>query len=597
MLAKSAEEVYQSQFHVFMLESNDPMVLLDTIGHPPQPPAADIPQLVESLTPQSELTHSKPAGETQSLWYQSLPSFVMPPTPNLTVDDLIFIRSKGALTIPDIELQDALIRAYFEHVHPLLPLVNVEDFIESITEGNESKSQISLLFLQAVMFAGSTYVEIDFLKSAGFASRKEARKAYYQKVRILYDFDCESDSLAIIQALLLMTFWYDGVDNNKDMWYWMDVAVGQAFAHSLNVDSRLSTSNMSLSVHRLRRRVWWSCFIRDRLTSFGMKRPPRIRDEHHNVPMLEPADFRSEHLPVRNHERTNRVCSYFGDEDRRTTLARLCIAQTNLCKCLKPGPASFSQARVESLSESPLTSLSPPVSDRTFAACQRDLLEWYDTLCHGDKYQPILANEIRTDGSANLELNRSVLHMIYYAGVLGLHRSRVYNSGVSTGEQELSKTFIQHSAKRISEITSNIEQLGLDRFLPMTAMSTTISAISVHLREIRGDFSADIFSAQENYQRCTRVLQSMKEIHCAAGLAKLATEFAVLDPSQDGATAFNLASNLLDETVAWTGRLDFPSTDDQLMVPDQIGTPILMQGSSGMSPFEPYFGNLCGENV
>ncbi|UPK96888.1 hypothetical protein LCI18_007823 [Fusarium solani-melongenae] len=512
-------------------------------------------------------------------------------------DDLVFLRSKGALTIPDTDQQDALIWAYLEHVHPLLPLINVEDFIQSITEGNDTQSQASLLFFQAIMFAGSAYVELSVLKKAGFKSRKEALKAFYRRVRILYDFDIESDVLAVIPSLLLMTFWCGGADGNKNTWYWMDIAVSQVFRHSLNVDPELGKSTMAPSVLKLRRRIWWSCFIRDRLTSFGMKRTPRIRDEYFNVPMLEISDFRSEDSVGKNLARLQRVCSYFGNENRRTTLARLCIAQVSLCRCLRYTGAAPLPQQPDGFTM--LSSIDPmlPLDDRSFAVCQRDLLEWYDTLCHGDKYQPILADDIHADGSANMELNRAVLHMVYHAGILDLHRSRIYNAGVTPCEMELSKTFVQHSAKRISKITSNIQDLGLDRFLPMTALSTTISAISVHLKEIRGEFVADILNANENYQRCLRVIESVKEIYCAADFVQVATEFSVLGLDQNDRSSNPVASWDFGQASAWDGTLGVSPVGEQFVVPDCIESGVAIPNPLGLLPFERFLEGLDGENV
>lgn len=102
----------------------------------------------------------------------------------MPLEDVEFLQAKGALTIPDTALREALIKAYLEHVHPLLPVINIEDFVESLIEENDLNLKISLLFLQAVMFAGSAYVDWSLLAEAGFKSRKEARATLYQRVRV-----------------------------------------------------------------------------------------------------------------------------------------------------------------------------------------------------------------------------------------------------------------------------------------------------------------------------------------------------------------------------------------------------------------------------
>lgn len=383
--------------------------------------------------------------------------------------------------------------------------------------------------------------------------------------QLLYDFNCETDGVAIIQALLLMTFWYEEPDNHKNTWHWMDTAISQAFSQELHVDPILSGS-ISVTAQRLRRRVWWSCFMRDRLISLGMKRRSRIRDDDFNVTMLEPADFRSEHLDGKKPDRTDFVCSYFHDENRRTTLARVSIAQVSLCRCLKPSMASQLAIRPGNISMLSALDGILPANGQFLAACHRDLLEWYDELYHGDKYQPISASDIHADGSANLELNRAVLHMIYHTGVLALHHSRVYDPGLPVSDIELAKVFVQHSAKRISEMTRNIEEHGLNRFLPMSAVSTTIAAIMVHLLELRGTLQANTVNAQENYHRCKRVMQSMKEMYVSTNVSKASTEFQILNAEfeEDIDLFWNPSNQGGSET--WEDLFEIPHADDETQI-------------------------------
>lgn len=123
-------------------------------------------------------------GKSRPTCLQPMPCFVKPLPINMAVEDMEFLQSKGALTILDTTLREALIQAYLEHVHPLLPVINIEDFVESLIEDNNFNAKVSLLFLQAVMFAGSAYVDLGLLAAAGFKTRKEARTTLYQRVRV-----------------------------------------------------------------------------------------------------------------------------------------------------------------------------------------------------------------------------------------------------------------------------------------------------------------------------------------------------------------------------------------------------------------------------
>jgi len=98
-------------------------------------------------------------------------------------DDVQYLQKKGALTVPETRLRNELLRSYVEYVHPFMPLLELKDFLYPI-ERNDGTEVISLLLFQAVMFAGSAFVDIRFLNSQGFENRKEARKVFFQRARV-----------------------------------------------------------------------------------------------------------------------------------------------------------------------------------------------------------------------------------------------------------------------------------------------------------------------------------------------------------------------------------------------------------------------------
>ena len=66
---------------------------------------------------------------------------------------------------------------------PFLPVLDLGEFLEA-TKGEAGTKKISLVLFQAVMFAGSAFVDIHKLHSEGFATHKHARSAYYERVRV-----------------------------------------------------------------------------------------------------------------------------------------------------------------------------------------------------------------------------------------------------------------------------------------------------------------------------------------------------------------------------------------------------------------------------
>ncbi|CAK7235167.1 hypothetical protein SBRCBS47491_009199 [Sporothrix bragantina] len=156
-----------------------------------------------------------------------LPSYIRPVPPYLRQRDLQYLADSGALTIPDDAFRDELLRTYVHVVYPFMPAIDLGDFLGPIMNLDD-RSPVSLLLFQAVMFAGVTFVDAKFLQARGYDSRKAARKAFFSRVRLLYGLDYEQDRLPLLQAVLLMTYWYDCPENDKDTWYWMGIALGLA---------------------------------------------------------------------------------------------------------------------------------------------------------------------------------------------------------------------------------------------------------------------------------------------------------------------------------------------------------------------------------
>jgi hypothetical protein len=114
----------------------------------------------------------------------NLPFYIKPLPSRIGIDEIDYLDKKGALSVPRPGLRNELLRAYIEFVHPYMPLVDLYDFVMIVESGNSNLGQISLILYQAVMFAGSAFVDMSHLHNAGYVSRKEARKDFFQKTRV-----------------------------------------------------------------------------------------------------------------------------------------------------------------------------------------------------------------------------------------------------------------------------------------------------------------------------------------------------------------------------------------------------------------------------
>jgi hypothetical protein len=96
------------------------------------------------------------------------------------------LSQRGALSIPEPGLRDELLLAFVLYVYPTLPVVDLQDLVKAV-EGHPG-CDVSLILFQAVMFAGTAFVDLQLLVDAGFESRLAARAYFFRKVKVRCSF-------------------------------------------------------------------------------------------------------------------------------------------------------------------------------------------------------------------------------------------------------------------------------------------------------------------------------------------------------------------------------------------------------------------------
>lgn len=200
--------------------------------------------------------------------------------------DLKALSIVGCFTLPEEKLCWKYINNYFETIHKFIPILNKNSFMKNY---QDLKNPPSLFLLQAVIAAGSWSLGRDSAKEA--IKSMEISKILNRKWESLYMTGIESDPIPLCQSLLIFSFVAGGPTlNKKNVYYWVRTAVitAQSFGMHKDVSSVPTLSNQE---KRLYRRIWWYCIIRDKNCSIGYGRPPCIRPDDTNIPMLSADDF------------------------------------------------------------------------------------------------------------------------------------------------------------------------------------------------------------------------------------------------------------------------------------------------------------------
>jgi hypothetical protein len=188
----------------------------------------------------------------------------MEPLPkDLSLRDMTIIRYEGALKIPNAAALGGLVKSFCQHVYCEIPVVDLSHVLEVVRHRStdEPRRRVSILLLNAILLAGALHTPLEIVHQAGYESRDDAISSLYGKVRVLYLLDCETDTTTVLQALLILAYACSNPILAHKQVYWIKIAV--SLCHRIVWPQHLPEHQDS--THRLWKRLWWSCYVLDKL--------------------------------------------------------------------------------------------------------------------------------------------------------------------------------------------------------------------------------------------------------------------------------------------------------------------------------------------
>jgi hypothetical protein len=358
-----------------------------------------------------------------------------------------------------------------------------------------------------------------------------------------------------------MTYWYETPDDQKDTWHWMGVAI--SLAHTIGLHRNPENSTMEPSKKKLWKRIWWSCFMRDRLVALGMRRPTRVKDEDYDVPMLTEDDFEIAPL-AENSTIIPQECTVIRDVEAQRELAQMCIAKAKLCLCISHVlSAQYSvlvrhqgmQGREGSTRSSVM--LFPKKIDQSdeVKSCDVELTKWIEEL-------PTSCHYNTTDAASSpVFVQRCLLHMVYFTTLSALHRPQVLPSATTTQPdrsrelQDLSRKKVREASREITRISADLHSRGLEKYLPTTGVTVLLPAIIIHLLDIKSCNDDARQVAMDGFCHCMLVLEKLRDNYASADFATLFLEAAIKKADIDFLVANSSAAvKGVREEAALTGE-------------------------------------------
>jgi hypothetical protein len=207
--------------------------------------------------------------------------------------ELDILHQRGAFLLPPKPLCDELVEAYFKWVAPVVPIVNRSRFMRHY---RDPKNPPSLLLLQAILLAGSRVCTNPQLMDAN-GSTTPAAMTFYKRAKALYDANYEDDRVTIVQALVLLGWYWEGPEDvTKNVFYWTRVAM--VVAQGSGMHRSVESSQLSKPDKRLWKRIWWTLFTRDRSVAVALGRPIGINTDDSDVGMLTEDDFIEDEIDI-----------------------------------------------------------------------------------------------------------------------------------------------------------------------------------------------------------------------------------------------------------------------------------------------------------
>lgn len=436
------------------------------------------------------------------------PQYLRPLPANIFPADYQYLKSKGALTIPGAPLRDALLHSFTFFVYPFLPAIDIGQVIARIQRNTGNR--ISLLLFQAIMHSAIPFVDTAILHNHGYKSKRQASQVFFRRVELLYKLDTETNPLALVQSLILMSLQCAGGHGLKDAWHYIGVAI--SLAQSIESDHRAVEIPP-----RLWKRVMWSCYMRDQITALTTQRPMRVSARDFRLPPLTADDFEPYPLLPFHRDTGARPNS----PRQWDALIEMCLALTRCCLIiayLLDRQYISSSCYGCSMDETTTRIVPRDLAPAAFNVkhCHTMLEEWHRSLRHDLKWhQQDAPLEMEPAWDTAIRIHRAVLQALYLVGKSALHSPQLTRLGCHPVLKGFSQTQVHEAATRILDIFSNLDSCGLVAFMPEVGAAVLQPAVIDCLYNLKSQDSAVRELAIANFQFCTRILRQMSGTYAA----------------------------------------------------------------------------------
>lgn len=377
------------------------------------------------------------------------------------------LQAEGAFSFPPSDVRIALLEAFFQWFHPHFAVVDEADLWEAHRQGT-----VSPLLLQAMLFIGVIHCDEGTLRNLGWGNRHRARYVFYIRAKDIYDASYETNKLIVLQAVFLMSFWRAGALLEKDARHWLSCAISLAQTKALH---RASGGACDEKTAKLKRRLWWAIYVRERQCGSALGLPNRIRDEDCDVESLITADFEHAYLPTTSPIDTERYKDYgVGISQLAVFLGKIVDAGYLPNRTLKP-------------------------EDR--ATIRDELYMW--------KQQLPLVMQVSVDTGDDPSFQASMLHLAYNNLLMLLYRSNFIND--EDGSTDVEGNIALQAAARNSRIVEDMLPRANIGHAQIHVITNLFNTLCIHVAHLRRSSGINRTLAEHRAKLCLLGLQELQK--------------------------------------------------------------------------------------
>ncbi|KAJ6099687.1 hypothetical protein N7467_001222, partial [Penicillium canescens] len=434
-----------------------------------------------------------------------LPHYVQDIPTWFAKEDISYLMSKDAFTIPDQLLCRQLLRSFIECVYPFIPVLDLSRLLNAFC-GNGKSEKISLLLFHAIMFSATAFVDVKHLHNAGYQTRRKAREDLFSKTRVLYDFDYENDRVTIIQSLLLMTYWHETPHNPKDSQHWLDVCWSLGSSIGLHCDP--SMAQISCDHRKIWKRLWWCLYTRNRLIALNLRRPISFKkNSGQNLPFVDLEDFDI-------HRYSDKAIEIF---DGCEFLRDLSIQERSAVSFIEKAKLSVLISEVAILrdfrKDGYHTPGTPGDDEDEFAgvwteqyAKTLEALHLWHARAPADMEKPNQPTHI-------LYVQRAWIRLVFLTTLGTLYRE---GACIKMPHHKKPAYPDRQVLQEMSSIMQDLHNLGVIYLLPTTAVALLVPVLVMHFSDLRSSSDGLQLPGFQNFYRCMMVLSSLGDTYSSA---------------------------------------------------------------------------------